>query len=254
MGPDQTFLKYQADAHVVPLNELAVFSAGVSNESIGLEFKLDIDFTYLLNRDEIGLVHKESARSYPGVILSRTKAAIKNEATFVTFQQYFQQRKEVEQRFRKAVQSKWNEKPEVHATLDQFHLGRIRIPNSVAEKQLEAKIQVERNDREDFLQKAQVEREMTAVEVNQIALETEKLMRTAKAEAHLLVAKAKVEATQMKVNAETNGTMALVGAAGINNQEHLSAFSYIRTLSNRDEVEIDVNYLTPDNVVKTRQV
>jgi len=47
--------------------------------------------------------------------------------------------------------------------MDQFHLGRIRIPESVATKQLESKVQNERNGREQFLQEAQIEREMTAV-------------------------------------------------------------------------------------------
>ena len=40
LGPDYTFLKYRADAHTLSLDQLAVFSAGGSNESIGLEFIL----------------------------------------------------------------------------------------------------------------------------------------------------------------------------------------------------------------------
>ena len=140
------------------------------------------------------------------------------------------------------------------STLDQFHLGRIQIPDSVAEKQLEAKIQIERNDKESFSQQAQIERELTAVEVNQIALETEKVLRTARAEANLLVSKAKVEAEQIKIDAQTDGTAELVKASGINSQDHVSAFTYIRTLANRDDLDISVNYLTPENVVKTRQV
>jgi len=42
VGPDYKFLKYQADAHHEQLEELAVFSAGGGNESIGLEFKMTL--------------------------------------------------------------------------------------------------------------------------------------------------------------------------------------------------------------------
>ena len=254
LGPRHEFLTYQADAHLEQLDELEVFSAGVSNSSIGLSFKVDVDLTYLLIKEEIGVLHEELASSYRSVVLSRAKDAIKNEAIFVTFRDYFQNRKEVEARFARAVQKRWNAKPELHCELDQFHVGRIQIPESVAEKQLEAKIQNERNDREAFLQQAQIEREMTDVEVNKIALEEEKVTRTAKAEASLIRAKARVQAQQLQADAQTNGTIALVQAADIATQEHLTAFTYIRTLTNRDKLNLNVDYLASDSVLRTRSV
>jgi regulator of protease activity HflC (stomatin/prohibitin superfamily) len=153
------------------------------------------------------------------VILSHTKDGIKNEAIFVTFNEYFQDRKAVEQCFKEAVQSWWNQTASVHATLDQFHLGRIQIPNTVAKKQLESKISKERNSREDFLQKTQLEQETTNVEVNQINLETNKIMRTATANANLIVANAQAEAVQIKSNADIYGTTLLFKNARIELQE-----------------------------------
>jgi len=122
VGPDTKFLKYQADAHHESLDELAVFSAGTGNESIGLEFRLDIDFTFLLVKEEIGQLHKELATSYEDIITSRAKDAIKNEAANVEFSAYFQNRTRVETRFREAVQRRWNANPPLHCTLDQFHV------------------------------------------------------------------------------------------------------------------------------------
>lgn len=55
------FLKYKADAHLVHLEDVAVFSDGGA-DSVGLSFLVDVDFTYFLNRDEIGELHKELAR------------------------------------------------------------------------------------------------------------------------------------------------------------------------------------------------
>ena len=124
VGPAYDFIKYQADAHFVQIKELSVFSAGANEDSIGLAFEVDIDFTYLLIKDEVGQLHEDLASSYQAVILSRARDAVKNEAIFVTFEEYFQERKAVELRFREAVEKRWAEPPSLHCTLDQFHLGR----------------------------------------------------------------------------------------------------------------------------------
>jgi len=253
VGPINTFIKYQADAHFVSLEE-SVFSAGQTDASIGLEFVIDVDFTFLLKKDEVGDLHKELAKQYKTILISRTRDAIKNEAVFVTFTEYFQKRLDVEKRFRTAVQARWEQPPALHANLDQFHLGRIRIPETVAVKQLEARVQNERNSREGFLQQAEIERELTRVEVNAIDLEREKILRTARAEASLIQAKATAEASQIRADAANNGTQFLYRSAGIETQDHKISFSYIRTLTNRDQLSVDLNYLTPENVLKTTVV
>ena len=92
LGPDYTFLKYKADAHELPLSNLAVFSSSGGNESIGLEFIVDISLTFLLRKEQIGQLHVEMASSYRTVIESRAKDAVKNEAIFITFNEYFQGR------------------------------------------------------------------------------------------------------------------------------------------------------------------
>jgi hypothetical protein len=254
LGPDHRFIKYQADAHHEVLEELSVFSAGGSNESIGLEFQIDLDFTYFLSQDEIGNLHKKFSSDHRNAILSRTKEAIKNEAIFVTFTEYFQARKDVEERFRKAVMARWKIAPNLLSTLDQFHMGRIRIPELVATKQLQSRVQNERNDREQFLQQAQLERELTAVEVNAIYLQQQKVLRTAEAEASLIRSKAISQSARLLAQAQINGTKLLLAAADITTQDHKSAFTYIRTLRNRKNVDIDVSYLSSDNVLRTSTI
>lgn len=252
LGPDKKFLKYQADSHHETLDSLGVFSAGSGSESVGLEFRVDVDYTFWLKKDQVGELHRELASNYETIIVSRCKDAIKNEAANVPFNEYFQNRTNVEQRFRDAVQDRWDQDPPLHCTLDQFHLGRIAIPEAVAEKQLQASIQNERNEMEASKQQAAVERELTAVEVNRIQLEKEKLLRTARAQASLLRANARAEATQIVQSAESNGTELLFNAAGFTGQEQIIAFSYIRTLSRRaGNLEIDVSYLSDENVLRT---
>ena len=254
LGPDYTFLKYPADAHQLDLAKLAVFSSsGGSNESIGLEFILDISITYTLRQAEIGQLHKDLATSYSAVIGSRAKDAVKNEAIFFTFNEYFQKRRDVEERLRKAVQKRWNEPPALHCDLDQFHVGRIQIPEAVARKQLETKLQNERNDKEAFLQQAAIERKITAVEVNKVLLEKEKVLRTAQAEASLVKAKAKAEAEQIVLNAHTAGIKHLFNTVNMTAQKHRLALDYIRMLQRRtDETTFDISYHAAEGVLKTK--
>jgi len=61
VGPDYKFLKYQADAHLEHLEDVAVFSDG-GEDSVGLSFLIDVDFTYFLKEDEIGKLHKDLAK------------------------------------------------------------------------------------------------------------------------------------------------------------------------------------------------
>ena len=165
MGPDARFFTFKADAHVVHLKEVDVFSNSDSGDSIGLSFKLDVDFTYFLKEEEIGTLHEELALTYDRVVISQATDAIKNAAANIPFNDYFRNRRNVEATLKQAVRDRW-ENPALHVNLGQFHLGRIRIPDGVADKQLQAKIQVETNNKEQYLQNARLEREQTSVEVN----------------------------------------------------------------------------------------
>lgn len=250
-GPDMTFIKYRADAHLVHLEEIGVFSDG-GEGNVGLSFKIDVDFTYKLKKDEVGELHRDLAKSYESVILARTNDAIKNSATSVKFFDYFNNRKKVEQQFREAVQIRWDADPPMHATLGQFHLGRIKIPETVAEKQLTAKIQVEKNKEEEFRQSALLERETTSVEVNKIKLQKNKILKSAQANANLITAKAVSESEKIRNNAIINGTSTLLKALGIASEEHTTAYTYIRTLQNRKNVGFKISYLSDENFMKTK--
>lgn len=192
-----------------------------------------------------------TCRTYETVVKSRTTDAIKNSASGVPFAQYFKDRKGLETRLRDAIQTRWNEKPTLHVQLDQFHLGRILIPDVVAEKQLSAKIQIETNRKEEYLQEARIEREVTAVLVNTINLEKDKLLRETDAEANLITANALANAEKIKNSAINNGTSTLLTALGIDTQEYATAYTYIRTLQNRNSLGLSVSYLADENIVKT---
>lgn len=92
--------------------------------------------------------------------------------------------------------------------------------------------------------------------MNSILLEKEKLLRTAKAEAKLTTAKATAESQKIVSDAEKEGALGLFTAAGITEQEHKIAFSYIRTLMERGDKStvLDISYLDADSVLRTKAV
>lgn len=249
-GPDRTFLTYPADQHILHLDQLAVFSDGGS-DSVGLTFYIDIDLTYAIQQDKVGQLHKELAKNYKTVVQSRTNEAIKNSAITVTFTDYFQKRSAIESQFRLAVQTSWNVAPQLHVNLDQFHIGRIRIPESVATKQLEALVQNERTAKEQYLQEARLEREETAVQVNTINLKTDNLLRNTKAEAAFMLAKANAEAEKIMLSASNEGTKSLLEAIDLKGQNGTIAYTYIRNLQKRTTLDLTVSYLSDENIVKT---
>lgn len=228
--------KYQADAHILQLNNVDVFSDG--GDSVGLSFSIDIDLIYFIKQEEVGALHRDLAKNYADIVRSRTTDAIKNSAISVPFTDYFQNRVGVEKQFRDAVQKRWNDPPQLHVTLDQFYLGRIRIPESVARKQLEARVQNERNDKEKFLQESRLERERTAVDVNKIELKRDKLLRETNAEASKITANANALAEKIKSEALNNGTMNLLDSVDITTQNQTIAYTYIRNLQNRENLDL----------------
>ena len=253
LGPTKGFLTYPADAHHEDFREISVFSAGNTNSSVGLSFVLDVYITYFLKEDEIGLLHAQMAGTYRDKIRAETEPSIKNEAATVTFEEYFRQRPSVERRLAQAVQKTWDER-DLHCQLDHLFLGRIRITDQVAQKQLDARIQNEINQREENLQQAEVERQRTAVQVNSIQLEAQQVLATARAEANAIRERATTRARQIEAEAQTNGTQALFVASKISSQEHMTAFTYMRTLAERGDVNLSVNYLDASSVLRTQAV
>ena len=215
--------------------------------------------TYTLQKDKIGELHTSMATSYQAIVSSRAKDAVKNRASInISFTDFFENRESVETILKAAVTARWADAPALPAVLDQFHIGRIKIPENVARKQLETKLQNERNGKETSLQKALVERELTKVEVSKILNEKEKTLRSAHAEATRIKAKAISDAQKTVLEAQSTGLKELIDGLGINTLLDINGaavttskkdklkvqLDYIRALRNRkDETNIDITFL-----------
>ena len=204
IGPDYKFLTYQADAHVLDLDELSVFSASGGDNSIGLEFVLHVHLTYTLQKDKIGELHKSMASSYHDHHRQPRQGCHQEQGIHRhLLHGLFREPRERGVRSAGGGDHTMGRRSCAPAVLDQFHIGRIKIPENVARKQLETKLQNERNDKETSLQKALVERELTKVEVGKILNEKEKALRSAEAEATRIKAKAVSDAQKTVLEAQS---------------------------------------------------
>ena len=70
----------------------------------------------------------------------------------------------------------------------------------------------------------------------------------------MIRSKATAQAQQLLLEAQSIGTRLLVETAGIATQEQRTAFAYIRTLMNRNNITIELTNLRPENIVQTRPV
>ena len=245
VGPDFTFKKFQSDAHIVRYDALSVFSAG-NEDSVGLEFKLDITFAYRLRKDKLVELHNELERQYAGVVDSRARDGIKNEAVNIAFASFFEERLAVERTLREALKKRLSS---LNVEVVAFHLGRVEIPTEVREKQLETRVQNERNDRETYTQQAEVERALTEYEVNKVLLQKDQVLRTAKAQANLITLTAEADAERIEKSAQSKGLQQLYAATGLVSDKHKASFDYARTILRHANATLDVGYVSEPSLV-----
>eukprot|EP00238_Polyblepharides_amylifera_P004401 CAMPEP_0196575668 /NCGR_PEP_ID=MMETSP1081-20130531/5098_1 /TAXON_ID=36882 /ORGANISM="Pyramimonas amylifera, Strain CCMP720" /LENGTH=245 /DNA_ID=CAMNT_0041894037 /DNA_START=416 /DNA_END=1153 /DNA_ORIENTATION=+ len=238
---------YQKDAHFVDFKELSVFSAG-KNSSIGLEFMLDVSFTYVIIKEELEALHDELQDSYRAVVDSRARDGIKNVAANVDFTQYFEDRVNVEGILRQSV---YERLLPVHVRVMDFNLGHVKINEQVREKQLETRMQYERNEEAYNKKLAQAERDATDLQVAAISLQATRTRSLAESEANYIRQAAAAEADQIEKLAAVNGFASLYESLNITEQKHKASFDYLRTIMRHDSIQLSSSFVDRDNVVRT---
>jgi len=107
---------------------------------------------------------------------------------------------------------------------------------------------------ESYIQQADVEREQTKVEVNKFDNKREKVLRTAHADAKLIVSKARATADRLTRQARTNGTNLVFQLTQISTQEHKSSMNYLFTLREHPNITMIVSHLPSNSMTWTQPV
>eukprot|EP00241_Pyramimonas_parkeae_P006562 CAMPEP_0114236716 /NCGR_PEP_ID=MMETSP0058-20121206/6994_1 /TAXON_ID=36894 /ORGANISM="Pyramimonas parkeae, CCMP726" /LENGTH=319 /DNA_ID=CAMNT_0001348687 /DNA_START=134 /DNA_END=1093 /DNA_ORIENTATION=- len=249
-GPDFTMKLYERDAHLVEFDKLPVFSSG-TNESIGLEFKLDISFTYMLIKEQMQQLHEEMEQTYRTVVDARARAAIKNEATKVQFSQYFEERTLVEQNLKHAVHQQLLA---LHVNVVDFHLGRVEIDDKVRQMQLTTRVQNEVNDQAQNEQLAKAERDVTDLEEATINLQATRVTKLAESEAAFILTSAEAEAAKIERLANMDGLAYLFSSLNLTEQRHKASFDYLRTVLRHKSAELSTSFMDKHNVLATTNI
>ena len=99
---------------------------------------------------------------------------------------------------------------------------------------------------ENNLKMAQLERDLTDVEVNKINLQSQSVARIAEANAQLTAQEGQTQSKLVVEKANYEGFTSLYAACSITDQKHKASFDYLRTMSTRlaaSNSKLHVTYL-----------
>ena len=147
--------------------------------SNGMEFDVDIDFYYRLDKDNITNLYQAFGQTFDNQVEIRAKAKIKNSAPEFSLEQYITDRTALTQHLHDDLQDELD-RVWIKVPFDKFYFGEITIPESIRQRDLDAAIQRQRNIEEENRQKATVVRKETKRLENEVFANITKIESYAK--------------------------------------------------------------------------
>ncbi|XP_005090572.1 uncharacterized protein LOC101853991 [Aplysia californica] len=263
VGPDYEFKIFPASAQHVSLT-LDIFTKDK------LEIEIKIYFQYFLRKEDLPILHKFYDLVYEPTIKSSAVAALKIEAPKYSTLQYIQDRRNVEAALFTVVRERLGGKccqqdckswvyacpsnciPLSRCDADKqkglwvdvkfFQMGRIEIPDDVADRYLKALTLKEEVAREEFLQEAAVVRKGTVALVHDIKNQAKEVRETAQAQSKLINTVSQANYTATVEKARSEGLKHLYQRLNIVDQDTKNSFDYLRTLRGLDHVHLTVDF------------
>ena len=238
LGPASTFQKYRSDANIVQQNNVSI----VSQDK--LETDIDVTFIYFINPAHLGDLQREFNLRYQTVVESRAISALKNAAVSFTTLQYFQNRSEVHDALLAAIQD--DLEANLYVTVPFLFLAGLRIPQAVADKQLQTAIQEQVNLQQLYDNQAALTRKDTDQLVNAINNNATVTVLSAAQQANSLVAQATANATRTVETARTAALKRMFTRLNVSDAANATTkqrLDYVLTLLQSD-VQLHLGYDT----------
>ncbi|XP_070570766.1 uncharacterized protein [Ptychodera flava] len=263
IGPDKKFKVFPATAHVERYDAISIFTSD----------KLEVDITfslqYFLRPEDLKLLHDKHDLQYQPVLRASAVDALKGRAPDFSTDDYITSRSEVEGELFEAIRDRLGgsccrkncqdsvegcvpncvaydtcteEQKGYFADLRYFQLLSVSIASEVISNNLLALTQLEDAAGELYTQDAQVTRKNTERLVRDINNEAAELTQNATAISALIVAKAEAEAKAIIENAHNEGLSNMYTQLGISNDDHRGSFNYLRTLRDKENIQISVDF------------
>ncbi|XP_033629658.1 uncharacterized protein LOC117291835 [Asterias rubens] len=263
IGIDHEFKIFQADAHLVELTQIAVFT------SDRLEVTLDCTFQYFLRRRDLKLLHDTYDVYYKDILRNNAIDELKGATKDFSTRDFGEIRADIEKVLFNAIKSRLegdcckfqcenspegcvrNCKRYSECTIEDkgffadvrfFQLGYVNIPDDVLSRNLQTLTQLEDGIREGYIQQAQLARKATEEKVKEIENSAEEKTQNATAQAALLTSRASAQAQALVEDAHSRGLAQIYGDLGITSQDQKASLNYIRVLRDHGNVFMSVNF------------
>ncbi|XP_002735949.1 uncharacterized protein LOC100378672 [Saccoglossus kowalevskii] len=262
IGPDKTFKTFRAAAHVVMVDDIAIFT------SDKLEVWLSCSFQYFLQPEHLALLHDTFDLQYQPILRGSGIDALKGAAPFYSTTDYIENRKMVEDALFEAIKKRLGgrcckkgcedsvegcvpdckrydtctiEDKGYFADVYYFQLAKVSITDDVISNNLLALTQLEDATKEGYLQEAQLVRKETEKQVNEIDNIAAEINQNATAMSELIIAKANAESRAVVENAHNMGLQLVYTELGLNSAQKAS-FNYLRMLRDKENVHLSVDF------------
>lgn len=206
-----------------------VFLLSVFSDN-GLEFDVSVSFQYKLPPNSLADIYNKYSTNYESLVISVSKAAIKNTATLFGVEDYLSNRTYIENKFAVAVHGKLSEIVWVDAPTQFFKIISIHFPGSLIDKSLQTVVTLQNN-----------ELLLAQQQLSVINAETDSIIAAIDAQTTLTLAYATNTATQTVNESQNKAKRLMVNARGQGIATFLSLLGFNSTdtamcVENRDEI------------------
>ncbi|XP_069102398.1 uncharacterized protein [Argopecten irradians] len=263
LGHDYEFKAFQADAHLIELDDIDVFT------SDKLEVKLTVYFQYFLRKEDLSLLHAAYDVYYKDLMKTSAEDAVKGATTTFNTRDMITNRAVLEATLFKAVSDRLGgtccrlncsaflhacpagckprgtcttEDKGLFADVRYFQLGPVSISSSVKERFMKALTLQEEAEEEKLKQQAQVIRKNTKAEIKTILNEADEILAQGNATANYIRSLSEANYTATVEKARTEGLKQIFTRLGVTSQGYKNSFDYVRTLRGLSHVHISVDF------------
>ncbi|XP_078620684.1 uncharacterized protein LOC144887367 isoform X2 [Branchiostoma floridae x Branchiostoma japonicum] len=256
IGPDFEFKLFPRGAHVVRLNDLAIFTSDL------LEVIVNCSFQHFLRKDEVGLLHDKFDLDYEPVLYRVAYSTIKETATLYSTENFMSSRPEIEGAFLRALRDRLQgdcctgdnttqpafcrPPPDCdmgyHTDVRYFQLLSVTLPALLVERSMRAlTLQIDA-EKEQFIQDDRVTRKVTEAMRQSILNQAEQIRANGTARAALVLSRAYAQTNQTTEMSHVNGLQLMYNNLNISQEEKKASLHWIRALEKHPQLYRGISY------------
>lgn len=239
LGPDSIFLIYPASIQNIELPNLSIWSKTSENDA-GTLLSIDVSFQYELIPNQLGELYDKVGTNYETLIKNLVISAIKNEAVNYGADDFLTKRRIIEGTILKEVYKVLEN--EANTNLMGLQLREVIFPELYYQRKLDAAIQIQNNNAEEYKRESRIIRGATLEMVKYIENDAELIKQLSEAKAINIVQNAKNNATNIIQKSHNIGLKKMTDNLDITSKESLLSLDYILQLELQNKTNYLINY------------